>query len=153
VIYLDLLRRFWPFIAGALLLFLLWSWHASKVDAADRAGYARAMRVVEAERAAEKARTDRIREETERAYQSKVSELETRVDQLLARGEPPIRMCKSAGEVRVPEAPGGTDDRAEGRPAVQPGPDIGPSLLVYGRDCEAIRRQLTALQEWIRGLE
>jgi hypothetical protein len=38
VIYLDLLKRFWPFIVGALVLIGLWSWHLAKVDEADRAG-------------------------------------------------------------------------------------------------------------------
>ena len=143
-----------PYIAGAFALIALIAWHKSQVHQADSAGYARAMAEVKAERDTERALNEHKREVAERDYQTKVSELETRVDQLLSRPEPAIRMCKpSADQVRVPNTARGVDDRAAERPAVQPGPDIGPSLLVYGRDCEAIRRQLTALQEWVKSVK
>jgi hypothetical protein len=149
VIYLDLLKRFWPFIVGALVLIGLWSWHLSKVDEADRAGYARAMLAAEAERSAEKLKTDRRREETDRAYQTKVSDLETRVDRLLARHDAPIRMCASTIEVRVPEAAGVADDPGERRPAEEAGGDLRPRLVGYGKGCEGIREKLSELQGWI----
>jgi hypothetical protein len=156
VIYLDLLKRFWPFIVGALVLIGLWSWHLAKVDEADRAGYARAMLAADAERAVEKLKTDRRREETDRAYQTKVSDLETRVDRLLARHEPAIRMCKSTTDhmrVRDP-APSSDDATKGGGPDMRISEDpLNGSLLVYAKRCEEDREKLMAIQGWIRSLE
>jgi hypothetical protein len=152
VIYLDLLKRFWPFIVGALALVALWTWHLHKVDEADRSGYARAMLAAAAERSVEKIRTDRLKEESDRAYQTKVSELETRVDRLLARHEPAIRMCTGAVEVRVPTAAVGADDPGEGGPAAEAGGDLRPRLVEYGQGCENIRERLNQLQNWINSL-
>jgi hypothetical protein len=153
VIYLDLLKRFWPFIAGALLLAGLWWWHASQMRVAEAAGYARAMNEVRIERDTERALNEHKREVAARDYQTKVSELETRVDALLAR-PPVVRVCKpSTNQVRVPEAAHGPDAATLERPAVQTGDDIGGELVLYGRDCEATRRQLVSLQAWIKSLE
>jgi hypothetical protein len=142
-----------PYIGVLLLLGGLGVWHLSKVRAADRAGYARAMNEVRIERDTEKALYEHKREVAERDYQSKVSELETRVDHLLAR-PPVVRVCKpAADQVRVPEAGAGAHAAADAGPAVQAGADIGGELVLYGRDCEATRRQLTALQGWIKSLD
>lgn len=62
----------------------------------------------------------------------------------------PIRMCEPASE-RQPEnsaAASGRDAASDGRHVLSAGPDLGPAFLVYGRDCERIRQQLTTLQEW-----
>jgi hypothetical protein len=141
-----------PYIGVLLLLGGLGAWHLSKVRAADRAGYARAMEEVRKERDTEKALYEHKREVAERDYQTKVSELETRVDHLLAR-PPVVRVCHQPSEVRVPKAASGADAAADTRPAVQAGDDVGRDLVLYGRDCEATRRQLTALQGWIKSLD
>jgi hypothetical protein len=142
-----------PYIGFLIVLSGLGAWHLSKVRAADRAGYARAMNEVRIERDTEKALYEHKREVAERDYQSKVSELETRVDHLLAR-PPVVRVCKpAADQVRVPEAGAGPHAAADTGPAVQAGDDIGGDLILYGRDCEATRRQLTALQGWIKSLD
>jgi hypothetical protein len=92
-----------PYIGVLLLLGGLGAWHLSKVRAADRAGYARAMEEVRKERDTEKALYEHKREVAERDYQTKVSELETRVDHLLAR-PPVVRVCHQPSEVRVPQS-------------------------------------------------
>jgi hypothetical protein len=155
MIWLDMLKRFWPFILGALVIVSLWNWHLSEVDQADRAGYARAMIVAEAERSAEKLKTERRREETDRAYQTKVSELETRADRLLAGKQPAIRMCVGTIAVRVPENAGVADDTAErGGSDMRTSQDpLNGSLLVYAKRCEEDREKLKAIQGWIRSLE
>jgi hypothetical protein len=153
MIWLDMLKRFWPFILGALVIVSLWNWHLSKVDEADRAGYARAMLAADAERAVEKLKADRRREETDRAYQTKVSELETRVDRLLARHDAPIRLCSGPIEVRVPEAASVADGPGEARPAEEIGGDLRPRLVSYGKGCEGIREKLSELQGWINALQ
>jgi hypothetical protein len=152
VIYLDLIKRFWPFIVGAIAVIALWSWHVSKVNEAEHAGYARAMRAAAAERAVENLKNDRRREVTDRDYQIKVSDLETRVDRLLARHEPAIRMCAGSIEVRIPGPASRADGPEDRGPAEEVGDDLRPRLVSYGQECEATRRQLTALQGWINGL-
>lgn len=142
-----------PYIGFVIVLASLGAWHLSKVRAADRTGYDRAMNEVRIERDTERALYEHKREVAERDYQSKVSELETRVDRLLAR-PPVVRVCKpAADQVRVPEAGPGPHAAAIAGPAVSPGDDIGGELVLYGRDCEATRQQLTALQGWIMSLD
>jgi hypothetical protein len=142
-----------PYIGALVMSGAFGAWHMAKVRAADRAGYARAMDEVRMERDTEHALYEHKREVADRDYQKQVSELETRVDHLLAR-PPVVRVCKpSADKVRVPEAVARPDAAADTRPAVQTWPDIGGDLILYGRDCEATRQQLTSLQEWIASLD
>jgi hypothetical protein len=142
-----------PYILGALLLAGGWTWHASKVRQADRAGYARAMDEVRRERDTEKALNEHKREAAARDYQSNIDSLQARVDALSAR-PPVVRLCKPAADkVRVPEATGSADAATDTGSTVQAGADIGGRLVLYGRDCESTRRQLTALQDWIKKLD
>jgi hypothetical protein len=141
-----------PYILGALVLAGGIAWHASKVRQADRAGYARAMDEVRRERDTEKALNEHKREAAARDYQSNIDSLQARVDALSAH-PPVVRLCKpSADQVRIPSATGGTDAATNTGSTVQAGRDIGGPLVLYGRDCEAMRRQLVALQTWINEL-
>lgn len=77
------------------------------------------------------------------------SALDQRLIVNLARPQP-IRLCEPAAP-REPaaSAPAVEHDGAGERGHVlQAGPDLGPALHVYGRDCERIRQKLTALQAW-----
>ena len=67
----------------------------------------------------------------------------------LSRPEP-ISLCERAvaSQSAVASAPGGRDATGDGRPVLQAGPDLGPALHVYGRDCERLRQKLTTLQAW-----
>lgn len=141
-----------PYLLGALLLAGGIAWHVSKVRQADRTGYARAMTEVAKERADEKALNEHKREVAAREYQSNIDSLQTRVDALGAH-PPVVRLCKpSADQVRIPAATGGPDAATDTGSTVQAGRDIGGPLVLYGRDCEAMRRQLVALQTWINEL-
>jgi hypothetical protein len=142
-----------PYIVGVFLIIGLIAWSKSKLDEAWHIGYRTAMNEVRIERDTERALYEHKREVAERDYQSKVSELETRVDHLLAR-PPVVRVCKpAADQMRVPEAGARPHAAADAGPAVQAGADIGGDLVLYGRDCEATRRQLTALQGWLKSLD
>lgn len=65
----------------------------------------------------------------------------------------PIRLCESPPAAPSgPAAPSSSDAAVDAGHVLQAGPDIGPALHVYGRDCERIRQQLTALQSWARAV-
>jgi hypothetical protein len=144
-----------PYIGFLIVLGGLGAWHLSKVRAADRAGYARAMEEVRKERDTERALYEHKREVAERDYQSKVSELETRVSNLVARPGPAIRLCKpAADQVRSPETARSTDGAASGaRPDLRVGDDISGPALVLAAQCEHDRVTLKQLQAWIRSLD
>jgi hypothetical protein len=142
-----------PYIVAALVLAGGIAWHASKVRQADRAGYARAMDEVRRERDTEKALNEHKREAAARDYQSNIDSLQARVDALSAH-PPVVRLCKpSADSVRISKTAGSADAATDTGSTVQAGADIGGPLVLYGRDCESTRRQLTALQGWIRSLD
>lgn len=66
----------------------------------------------------------------------------------------PIRLCEPAPTPAAsPATPSGSDGARDDGHVLQAGPDIGPALHVYGRDCERIRQKLTALQEWVRAIQ
>jgi len=61
----------------------------------------------------------------------------------------PIRLCEQAPAAPANPAPTTSGDAAvEPGHVLSPGRDITAPLHVYGRDCERIRQQLTALQRW-----
>lgn len=150
---LTLLRKYWPILAGIILLGILWGWHTRSVQQADAAGYARAMREAAAAWAADVKRTDQVRRTTDRAYQDKISALEQRVGELRLAGTP-IRMWTPAVEVRV-SAPGRIIDDApvESGQADRAGPDLRPRLVDYGASCQRLQEQVIGLQAFINGVQ
>lgn len=64
----------------------------------------------------------------------------------------PIRLCEPAAssEPAASVAAAQLDGAGAGRHVLQAGPDLGPALHVYGRDCERLRQKLTTLQAWAR---
>lgn len=149
---LILLRKYWPLVLAGVVLAVLWQWHTAAVSRADKAGYARAMSEAAAAWAADVKRTDKIRQETDRAYQDQITSLESRVSQLRLAGTP-IRMCAPAVEVRLP-APGRVpDDPApEQGQADGAGPDLRPRLVEYGASCQKLQEQVIGLQAFINGV-
>lgn len=133
-------------IVAAVAGSLAW-WGHTRYRAGVRDEQARAERV----RHADKARTDAITQESGHAWNVNLEALNARVTTLLAVPDvPAIRVCSTAPQVRVPTAPAGTDDAAEGAgPDLRVGPDIGGRALVLAAECERDRRRLTALQAWV----
>lgn len=106
---------------------------------------------------AEKDRQRRIeKEESDRAYQQSLAELQTQMDGIARRPTPGgIRLCKQsvagrADQTRVPDAAGVADDTATGRgPSVRAGEDIERELVQFAGRCEADRLKVISLQSFI----
>jgi hypothetical protein len=147
------LRKYWPIVAGLVVLGYAVYWHTEQVSAAHDAGYEQALKQIAAERVAEKARTDKHTREVDQRHHARVTELQARVAALQSAPLPPIRVCGPAVEVRV-SAPAGEPDGPpdEQRPADGNGPDLRGRLVQYAATCEALRRQVIGLQEHAVGL-
>jgi FtsZ-binding cell division protein ZapB len=105
------------------------------------------------EHAAEKARTDKLKEESDYAWQEKLAALQTRIDSTLVAPGPAIRLCKPAPQVRLSDpASVPNETAAEPGPAMQAGDDLRRPLILYGGDCEKTRGQLAELQVWLHGV-
>jgi hypothetical protein len=151
---LTLLKAFWPYIVGGLLVSYAAYWHIDKVGDARDAGYKQAMSEVDLERTREKERTDKLQRDSSSAYQTTLLDLETRLSILQSEPRTPIRVCKPATlEVRVPVAATGPDDRAPvDRHADQDGPDLRGRLERYAAESEKLRLQVIGLQQYAKGL-
>lgn len=147
MIYLALLKRFWPFLAGAALLAGVGLWHTTKVREARAQGYAQARVEYQAEMDNERERQREINERTERDWSTKVDALNRRSLSIVA-GD--IRLCVPAPEVRTAHPASSADDPPpRPRPIVRAGENIAGPALVFASQCERDRQQLIALQSWI----
>ncbi len=83
----------------------------------------------------------KIANEASNAYQAEL----TRIRNAPSIG--PVRLCRSpTGYVPAPAAtPARPDGSAPGRVEVEVGEDIGPEIVRYGADCEAVSAQLRGL--------
>lgn len=148
----DLTKILIGSLAAILVLFGAYGKGRSDGKAVERskfndASIAQLARIEELER-----QGGRITEEKDREWSSKVRELQTRVDVLSSIDVEPIRLCvprRSAGPTEVPAVASG-DNRPDtgGGHAVQAGEDIRQELLVYGQQCETLRRRLIKAEEW-----
>lgn len=145
--WLALLKRFWPWIAGALLLIALTVFVRSYLSSVEQRGYDRAKTEYAAELERERQHRREIDEEIEREHQQKVSALEGRVNKLLARRNDAIRMCEPADQVRAGSDPGELAGGAGNGPALRSGPDLQPRLVLYGGGCEKLRQKLIAIRQ------
>lgn len=144
-------------IAAAAIIGAVWWFSHSRFQAGYRAAQAEMAEQVrkaeEAARAAE-AKSASITEAKDREFQTERENLRGRVNDLLSRPAPAIRLCKPAtSRSAVPAVPdpAGQPDAApvESGPALQAGRDIRGQLVLYGGDSERCRVQLSALQSWI----
>lgn len=145
--WLALLKRFWPYIAGGLLLIALAVFVRSYLSSVEQRGYDRAKAEYAIELERDRQHRREIDEETERVHQEKLSALQGRVNKLLARRHDAIRMCESADEVRAGSDPGDLTGGAGDGHALRPGPDLQPRLVLYGGRCEKLRQQLIDIKK------
>lgn len=104
------------------------------------------------EREQERVRTDKLKEDSDHAWQVRFDAIQTRLDGINSQPHEPIRLCKPS-EVRLPAPAGSANaaDKGDG-PIVSGGPDLYGSILVYATQCEVDRQKLTALQDWVNGV-
>lgn len=106
---------------------------------------------------AEKDRQRRIeKEESDRAYQQSLADLQAQMDGIARRPTPGgIRLCKqsTAGhsdQARVPNAAGVAHDSTDGRESpLRAGDDIERELVQFAGRCEADRLKVLSLQSFI----
>lgn len=140
-----IVRRFWPLIAGAVLLVGAWLWHMSEVRSAHKAGYNKAQAEAASQREKDREHQREIDEEVQREHEARVGELQGRVNRLLARNDA-IRMCEP-GDVQAGTDTGEPTGSTAGGSALRAGADLQPRLVLYGQQCEKLRRQLIAIKQ------
>lgn len=140
--WLALLKRFWPYIAGALLLIVLAVFVRGYLSSVEQRGYDRAKVEYAIELERDRQHRREVDEETEREHQAKLSALQGRVNKLLARRNDAIRMCEPADQVRAGSDPSESAGGAGDGSALRSGPDLQPRLVLYGGRCEKLRQQL-----------
>lgn len=165
MIWLAFARKYAGVIAGAAVVALLLYGLNRALHRADLRGYDRARgeqaaqvvkaNAITAKREAEARRASQIQSAQ---WESTRSELQNQIGRLLSQPRAAIRLCKQpAGGGQLPgatSAAGRTDDRTGAAiNDVSSSPDIAGAILVYGGDCERYRRQLSALQDWVKRIE
>lgn len=161
MIWLAFARKYaWVLAVAALVAIVLYSISAA-LNRAEQTGYERAtaemterVSKANAETAALEQRQRAQSARAAQAWETQRDELQSQVDRLLTITRPSVRLCKPAREVPVPSAAdsaGRIDDGAERSiDAVQVGPDIGSAAVLLAGECERYRRQLSALQAWVK---
>lgn len=156
MLWLSFLRRFWPYIAGALLVIGAFAWYHGQIHEAEKRGETKARiafeRQLEDEQEKWRQHQNEVNEEIDREYYQEKSALQRRVRRLLAGGDA-IRMCKPSGGVSdAAGAVSGDDAGNAGGSTYSAGPDLRARLVEYGAGCEALRQQLSSWQAWYQAL-
>lgn len=141
--WLLLLKRFWPAIAGVLVLLALYGWHVGEIREARADERAK---VTAKYQAAHKLLIERHVErlgQTREKYANRIEQLSQSVS-IELRGAP-IRMCNTIS-VRAPEGASGPAGSAEPGPTVQPSVDLRGQIVRVGETCERMRQQLIAIR-------
>lgn len=163
MMWLAALQRYALPLGIVLAIAAGYAYHRVELRHARVAGYEAAeadmaARVTKAN-AATAALEQRQREQSQKAsqaWESERNELQGQVVNLLARGVT-VRVCKPAASGGQLPGDGYSTASFDGTAWVddaplRSGPDIGPALAVYGGKCEEYARQLSALQEWFKGV-
>jgi hypothetical protein len=157
MLWISLLKRFWPYIAGALLIIGVFIWYRAQISEAQERGYnqAQAEFRIELEQEQERWRRhqDEVNQEIDREHYEELSTLQRRVRRLLASNDA-IRMCEPvAGDVSNAAGTGQPDAAgANGGPTYRAGEDLQPRLAAYGAGCEALRQQVEGWQRWFAAI-
>lgn len=145
MMWLALLKRFWPLLAGALALVAVCVWHVSEVRQARRAGYEQAHHEFTAQLERERQLWRQIEQETRDGYQSEIDQL--RKNAARERRGPAIR-CVLDDKVRTAGDSGGTASSSTDGHAVRADVDLRPEIVRVGETCEQLRQQLIAIKAW-----
>lgn len=144
MMWLGLLRRFWPYIAACVALAAVYAWHAAQIREADQSGYKRAVAEYKTKLAEQRELDIRKHQESEREWQSQLADIQRRSVTVLSQ---PVRLCVSAPGLPAADPVAGTADAGPGRGStLQASGDLGPALREYGEDCERFRRQVRQAQ-------
>ena len=148
MIWIDLVRRFWPYIAGAILLLSAFLWYRGQISDAEGRGYHKAQAEFQVELEKEREHQREINDEIDREHYAEQSQLQQRIRRLLARNDA-IRVCEPTDQVRDAEGTGEPDAAGgDHGQAYRAGQDIRPRLVEYGAGCEALRQQVETWQRW-----
>lgn len=145
MIWLSLLRRFWPFIAGAVLIFSAWLWHLSEMSSARKEGYEQARTEAVAELAAYKAHRDEIEAEVQREHSQTMEDLRKQAAREL-RGKSIRCVLGDADEVRTGKDTGQPAGSAERESAGGASRNLRAEIVEAGETCERMRQQLIAIR-------
>lgn len=145
--WLTLLRKFWPYIAGALLLIAVYIWFQARLRNEYRAGHKAATAEMQAELDSARQLWRQIDEETEREHATQLQKLRSDAAREL-RGRPIRCVLGSTGQVRDAKDSGEPVAGAAGESALRNAPDIRSSIVRQGEQCEGLRQQLIAIKSW-----
>lgn len=160
MIYLALLKRFWPYLVGLLLLLAVYGWHRGQVKDAydegvrvteDAQAEVIARRMLENEKREAAMAIESARLTTELEGKNRENELLTAsVSDLLARK----RVCTSdiVRSSPVPQDPGTASERngrTEGQDTAQ---NFGEAITGLVAECQRSTDKLITLQAWIHAL-
>lgn len=147
MIWLPILKRFWPFIAGALVLLALYAWHASQVTQARKAGYEQAHSELTAQLERERLLWQQIEQETRDVYEGEIDRLHASAAR--ERRGPAIRcVLDGKSQVRTAGDSGGTASGPADGHVVRADVDLRPEIVRVGETCEQLRQQLIAIKAW-----
>jgi hypothetical protein len=147
MMWLALLKRFWPLLAGVLLLVAVYAWHVSEVRQARRAGYEQAHHEFTAQLERERQLWRQIEQETRDGYQSEIDQL--RKSAARERRGPAIRcVLDDKSKVRIAGDSGGIASSSADGHAVRADVDLRPEIVRVGETCEQLRQQLIAIKSW-----
>lgn len=161
MMWLPLLKRFWPYLAGAVALLVI-GWHI--YHAGYEAGYTAsesrwqaAFAAAEKARDAANARADlaetqsrQISLESERHVAEIQASLASRAADAERANRDSLRKLARASCRTVPET-GGTPARPDATPSGDERADRAAAVVTdIGRRCESDARTLAELQEWVR---
>lgn len=144
--WLTLLKRFWPYIAGALLLIALTVFVRSYLSSVEQRGYDRAKVEYAIELERDRQHRREVDEETERVHQESLAKVRADASREL-RGRSIRCVLGSPGEVRAGQNPGKPAGGAGDEHALRANVDLRPAIVRQGEACEALRQQLMAIRE------
>ena len=148
MMWVALLRKFWPVLAVLGALLGAWLWHAKEVRKAVINERQRVTVLYQAAMQVEMREREKIREGVNREWERKVESLNRRslsIDPGVIRlyvNAPSVPFSEPTGESASPASGGGSD--------LPVGPDIGRAALVLATECERDREKLISLQDWAR---
>lgn len=159
MMWLTLLKKLWPYIAGAALLAGAFVWYQAQISEARQAGYKAAtdamevkLAVANAEALAKEEASRKRVNEAENAHQQLLSKLD---DNYRANPLPAVRVCNDNAKRRS-EVPSNT-----GAAPVDPGTpegdglperDISAGLTRIARDADEQTARLIACQNYVRAI-